>query len=80
MLFRSLAEDVDARLRKLNVEYEAKRGSERLAAPRAAWLRPETGEAYKRHCVAQGQREGQFKCVALDYRKSFGFDLEAHVQ
>jgi sterol desaturase/sphingolipid hydroxylase (fatty acid hydroxylase superfamily) len=75
-----LAEAVDARLRKLNVEYEAKRASERLGAPSAAWLQPETGEAYKRHCVALGQREGQFKCVALDYRKSFGFDLEAHVQ
>jgi sterol desaturase/sphingolipid hydroxylase (fatty acid hydroxylase superfamily) len=75
-----LAEEVDARLRKLNIEYEGKRESERLAAPRAAWLRPETGEAYKRHCVAQGQREGQFKCAALAYRKSFGFDLDAHVR
>jgi sterol desaturase/sphingolipid hydroxylase (fatty acid hydroxylase superfamily) len=75
-----LAEAVDARLRRLNLEYEAKRASARLAAPSAAWLRPETGEAYKRHCVVHGQREGQFKCVALDYRKSFGFDLEAYVQ
>jgi sterol desaturase/sphingolipid hydroxylase (fatty acid hydroxylase superfamily) len=75
-----LADRVDARLRKLNVEYEGKRASERLAAPSAAWLRPETGEAYKRHCVARGQREGQFKCVALAYRKSFGFDLEAFAQ
>jgi sterol desaturase/sphingolipid hydroxylase (fatty acid hydroxylase superfamily) len=75
-----LGEKVDARLRRLNVEYEGKRGSERLAAPSAAWLRPDTGEAYKRHCVAGGQREGQFKCVALAYRKSFGFDLEAFVQ
>ena len=75
-----LAEEVDARLRKLNIEYEGKRESERLAAPRAAWLRPETGEAYKRHCVAQGQREGQFKCAALAYRRSFGFDLDACVR
>ena len=75
-----LAEKVDARLRKLNVEYEGKRESERLAPPRAAWLRPETGEAYKRQCVAEGQREGQFKCAALAYRRSFGFDLDAHVR
>ncbi len=75
-----LAQEVDARLRKLNIEYDGKRESERLAAPRAAWLRPETGEAYKRHCVAQGQREGQFKCAALAYRRSFGFDLDAHVR
>jgi hypothetical protein len=75
-----LAEEVDARLRKLNVEYEGKRESERLAPPRAAWLRPETGEAYKRQCVAEGQREGQFKCAALAYLRSFGFDLDAHVR
>ena len=34
-----LAEEVDERLRKLNVEYECKRGGERLARPRATWLR-----------------------------------------
>ena len=65
-------------LRKLNIEYESKRDSERLAPLQAAWLRDGTGDAYKAHCVAEGQREGQFKCVALTYRKSFGFDLEAH--
>jgi sterol desaturase/sphingolipid hydroxylase (fatty acid hydroxylase superfamily) len=75
-----LAEEVDARLRKVNIEYEGKRESERLMAPRAAWLRQETGEAYKRHCVAQGQREGQFKCAALAYRRSFGFDLDAYAR
>jgi sterol desaturase/sphingolipid hydroxylase (fatty acid hydroxylase superfamily) len=73
-----LAQSVDARLKKLNLEYEGKRVSERLAALNATWLRPETGEAYKKHCVAQGQREGQFKCPALAYRKTFDFDLGAY--
>ncbi|MGH9319287.1 MAG: GH3 family domain-containing protein, partial [Vicinamibacteria bacterium] len=73
-----LAQEVDARLRRLNVEYEGKRDSDRLGAPLAVWLRPGAGEAYKRHCVSQGQREGQFKCVALAYRKAFEFDLDAH--
>lgn len=73
-----LARDVEERLRDLNIEYESKRASERLAPLQAAWLRDEAGDAYKAHCVAKGQREGQFKCVALTYRKSFGFDLEAH--
>ncbi len=72
-----LAEAVDAKLRDLNVEYMAKRESERLGAPSAAWLADQTGEAYKQFCVKQGQREGQFKTVALAYRKGFGFDLEA---
>jgi sterol desaturase/sphingolipid hydroxylase (fatty acid hydroxylase superfamily) len=73
-----LAAEVDVRLRRLNIEYDGKRDSNRLAAPGAVWLRPETGEAYKRYCVGQGQREGQFKCVAIAYRKSFSFDLDAH--
>jgi len=73
-----LARDVDLRLRGINIEYEAKRDSGRLAPLQAAWLRPEAGEAYKRDCVAHGQREGQFKCVALAYRRTFGFDLDAH--
>ena len=75
-----LARAVDARLKDLNVEYEAKRESDRLGAPRAAWLAPGTGEAYKRACVQQGQREGQFKVTALAYRRGFGFDLDACVE
>ncbi|MGH8480659.1 MAG: GH3 family domain-containing protein [Gammaproteobacteria bacterium] len=71
---------VDAKLRELNVEYRAKRESERLGPPSAAWLAAETGEAYKQFCVKQGQREGQFKTVALAYRKGFGFDLEAFAE
>lgn len=73
-----LARDTDERLAELNVEYQAKRESERLAPLEARWLAPETGEAYKQHCVSQGQREGQFKMVALDYRAKFAFDLDAH--
>lgn len=75
-----LAESVDAGLKGQNVEYAAKRESGRLGAPLAAWLAPGTGDAYKAHCVARGQREGQFKCVALAYRRGFGFDLEAFVE
>jgi hypothetical protein len=74
----AFARSTDARLAKLNVEYQAKRESERLAPIAALWLAPETGEAYKQHCVKQGQREGQFKMVSLDYRRKFTFDLDAH--
>jgi sterol desaturase/sphingolipid hydroxylase (fatty acid hydroxylase superfamily) len=72
-----LSAAVDSRLMKLNIEYASKRESNRLEPIRAAWLAPGTGEAYKRHCVQQGQREGQFKATALSYRKGFGFDLNA---
>jgi len=73
-----LANAVDAKLHALNVEYHAKRESGRLGAPQAVWLEPGTGEAYKRFCVKQGQREGQFKTLALAYRRTFTFDLDAH--
>ncbi len=73
-----LAAMVDAGLAGLNVEYRAKRESERLAAIVARWLDAETGEAYKQHCVQQGQREGQFKAVALAYRREFNFALDAY--
>jgi sterol desaturase/sphingolipid hydroxylase (fatty acid hydroxylase superfamily) len=74
----AFAQATDARLAKLNVEYQAKRESERLGPIEALWLAPEAGEAYKLHCVKQGQREGQFKMVSLDYRRKFAFDLDAH--
>jgi sterol desaturase/sphingolipid hydroxylase (fatty acid hydroxylase superfamily) len=75
-----LGEAVDTKLKDLNIEYAGKRESARLGPPLAAWLAPETGEAYKQYCVKQGQREGQFKMVALAYRKGFGFDLNAFTE
>ena len=75
-----LAERVDAQLRSLNIEYDAKRESGRLANIVAAWLRPGTEEAYKRASVQQGQREGQFKVVALAYKQKFIFDLDAFAE
>jgi hypothetical protein len=75
-----LARDADARLATLNVEYQAKRESERLASLEARVLCAGTGEAFKQHCVRQGQREGQFKMVCLDYRGKFAFDLDAHAE
>jgi len=75
-----LGQRVDAQLRSLNVEYDAKRESGRLAEIAAAWLRPGTEEAYKHASVQQGQREGQYKVVALAYKQKFAFDLDAFVE
>ena len=74
---RKLGQMVDAKLRSLNVEYDAKRESARLAHPLATWLLAGTEEAYKQASVRQGQREGQFKVVALAYKAKFTFDLDA---
>jgi hypothetical protein len=76
----SLAHDVDAKLGEMNIEYRAKRASGRLGPLSVAWLKDGSAENYKRCCVAGGQREGQFKIVALDYRRTFAFDLEACVE
>jgi len=75
-----LAEQVDAQLRSLNIEYDAKRESGRLENIVATWLRPGTEEAYKHASVQQGQREGQFKVVALAYKQKFTFDLDAFAE
>jgi hypothetical protein len=71
-----LAKEMDAALAKQNVEYQAKRASGRLQPLQVVALHPGTGEAYKNHCLAQGQREGQFKVVALQYRKDTSFVFE----
>ncbi|MGB5131986.1 MAG: GH3 auxin-responsive promoter family protein, partial [Steroidobacteraceae bacterium] len=74
-----LARDVDAKLGEINIEYRAKRTSGRLGPLSAAWLKAGSADDYKRFCVEGGQREGQFKIVALGYRHAFEFDLEARV-
>jgi hypothetical protein len=74
----TLGREVDAQLGKLNIEYASKRESGRLGEIIATWLRPGTEEAYKQASVSQGQREGQFKVVALAYKSKFAFDLDAH--
>ena len=76
----TLARAVDAKLCELNVEYQAKRESGRLGALSAAWLRSDTAEAYKQFCVRAGQREGQFKTVAVAYRRDFKFDLDSRIE
>lgn len=74
-----LASLVDAKLAELNLEYQAKRESLRLGSISANWLLPGTADAYKNHCVAQGQREGQFKTVAVAYLKDTSFDFASHI-
>ncbi|MEO8165061.1 MAG: GH3 auxin-responsive promoter family protein, partial [Betaproteobacteria bacterium] len=75
-----LAAMVDAQLRATNIEFDAKRESGRLGAIEAAWLKPGTEQAYKQASVQQGQREAQFKVVALAYKQKFAFDLDAFIE
>ncbi|MGH9257938.1 MAG: GH3 auxin-responsive promoter family protein [Vicinamibacterales bacterium] len=73
------AADVDHRLGELNVEYQSKRASGRLAPLTVAWLEPGAGEAYKAACVRAGQREGQFKPAVLQYRRDLQVSFEPYV-
>ncbi len=74
-----LAAGVDAALMKANIEYSAKRKSGRLAAISGTAIRADTGEAFRRHCLRQGQRDTQFKPRHLQYRRDCDFDLTPHL-
>ncbi len=78
-LSASLAKKIDERLAQCNMEYRSKRSSGRLAPLQLYWLKPGSGEAYKQYCLAHGQREGQFKIVALQYLSRFQFSFDPHI-
>lgn len=67
---------IDRELGELNVEYAQKRASGRLGRLELVPVEPGTGEAYKQHCLKQGQREGQFKTIALQYADDCSFPFE----
>ncbi len=64
---------VESEIYARNVEYEQKRKSGRLRPLEIVPLRRAAGHAYKQHCVARGQREMQFKIVALQYADACSF-------
>jgi hypothetical protein len=66
-------ESVERHLMAGNVEYAAKRASGRLQPLELLPVRSGTGDAYKQHCLQQGQREGQFKLIALQYQADCPF-------
>ena len=69
--------ELDSLLRRLNLEYDAKRESGRLNALVVVPLRTGALEAVKAHSVKEGQREGQFKTVLLQNKLDLSFDHEA---
>jgi hypothetical protein len=73
----TLASEIDNRLGELNIEYRAKRASGRLDMLELVFIEGGTGDEYKKHCIGQGQREGQFKTVALQYDEDCSFDFSS---
>ena len=75
---RVFSQKLDIILRELNLEYDVKRGSERLKEIQTFILKPGTYEEFKRNSLLKGQREGQFKIVALQYKKDVSFPFELY--
>jgi hypothetical protein len=70
------AQHVEQQLYRINLEYKAKRGSGRLAPLEVRLLQSGCSERFRADCFRRGQREGQFKVVALQYRDELLFDFD----
>lgn len=56
---------VDAALKQINVEYQAKRDSFRVKDPITHRLVADSFEKFKAECISEGARDGQFKLMLL---------------
>ncbi len=65
---------------ELNIEFKDKRKSNRLKPIKVVYLEEGTGEAYKKHCLNNGQREGQFKMLYLQYKNQCQFNFDAYAR
>ncbi|HVJ63882.1 MAG TPA: GH3 auxin-responsive promoter family protein [Bdellovibrionota bacterium] len=70
---------IDEVLGEINLEYHAKRQSGRVHPLRVVILKRGTYETFKRFYLSAGQREGQFKIVALQFAKDIKFDFTPYV-
>lgn len=75
---KKIEECLERELCAINIEYATKRASNRLKPVKILPLNPGAYESYKRHCIAKGQRESQFKIIALYYRHNLDFDFTTH--
>ena len=75
-----LARGIDQQLCRVNIEYGSKRDSGRLAPLELRLLQDGAGEKYRLACIGHGQKEGQFKIVALQYLDELKFDFSGCLQ
>ncbi|MDR4517018.1 MAG: GH3 auxin-responsive promoter family protein [Nitrosomonas sp.] len=69
---------LEKHLSDLNIEFSAKRQSGRLQQTSVCFVSKTTAEAYKKHCLELGQREGQFKFLKLQNSHDCTFDFEPY--
>jgi hypothetical protein len=74
-----IALEVDKALQDINCEYCAKRKSGRIKPLQVSVLKQNSYEEFKRCYVTLGQREGQFKIIALLYKKDLKFDFSPYI-
>ena len=74
-----LEKTLDSILCELNMEYQAKRESGRLNPLIIKKLNKGSGELYKEFLLNLGQRESQFKYLALLPKQELQFDFQQHV-
>mgnify|MGYP000044069796 CR=1 FL=1 len=70
---------VDDAIAKLNIEYDSKRKSGRLSPVTLEWLTKGAGEAYRSHCIQAGQKDGQYKMIALQYARECKFPFGSYL-
>lgn len=74
-----LSSMIDEELKKINVEYRAKRLSGRLKPIRLHYIRNGTGENFKTHCITNGQRDSQFKFNHIMYEDECSFNFKNYI-
>jgi GH3 auxin-responsive promoter len=72
--------NIEQQISQLNIEFETKRQSGRLKPIKVEYVKRGTGDIYKRHCIENGQREGQFKLNYLQYEQDCSFDFREHLR
>lgn len=75
----TLSQAICAALSEINIEFRTKLDSGRIYFKGIEKLKIGTLEAYKKQCIIEGQREGQFKLVKLKYRDEISFAFEAYI-
>lgn len=76
----AVAGALDRELSSRNLEYRDKRASGRIKPPLVRILRHGTGNAFHEARIASGQRESQYKPVALAYARECAFDFTPYVE
>ncbi len=67
---------IESCLCKLNIEYQSKLASGRLKPLSLYHIQSGTRESFKKFYIEKGQKESQFKIVALQYKDELEFDFD----